>query len=400
MQRNRNQERIDNMNKPGGNMKKISFLGAGLFFFAAVLGAEVVNEDRPLKGEWNFAPRKIWETSTAGEEVLTRLSAIRTDRKDNIYVFDIRHARFFVFSPDGQFRYAFGRKGEGPGEYRMAFTFFVLEERIIVPDMNRILFFDTRGNFIRSRIPGGSYIFPRTFVDRNRFVYVPAGVEENQADDQVKLVDLETGKQQLLFEIPAEKMLAGTVESGGNQMRLNIKDSNTTPGVIIACRAGDLYLGKNDEYRIRKMDLRGNEELVFSIEGRQRNPITLETKRKRLEGITFNGGRMPEAMIRQMINAMPDRCTHFNRLWVDANGHVYVFISDLADDTVQKIDIFSPGGRYLYRANLGLPESYRMDPGTIDFTDRFLYVFAEDEEGEGRLVKYQVRPVPASNETD
>ena len=183
-------------------------------------------------------------------------------------------------------------------------------------------------------------------------------------------------------------------------MRLNIKDTSPTPGVIIACRAGDLYLGKNDEYRIRKMDLRGNEELVFSIEGRQRNPITLETKRKRLEGITFNGGQMPKAMIQQLINAMPDLCTHFNRLWVDVNGYIYVFISDLADDTVQKIDIFSPDGRYLYRANLGLPENYRIDRGTLLFNDRHLYVFAQDEDGEGRLVKYQVRLVPPSNQTD
>jgi hypothetical protein len=354
---------------------------------------EMINPDRPLRGEWDFRLEKIWETTTAGQELLTQVTAIRTDREDKVFLFDFRHGRFFVYSSDGEYQYAFGRKGEGPGEYRMGYNFFIVEDRVIVPDMNKILVFDTRGNFLRSRASGDSLVFPRLFIDSDRFVYVPETREENHPNDQVKLMDLKTGDELLIFEIPAEEMMSVTTEAGGNQMRLNLKDSNTTPGVVITYHSGNLYLGRNDEYRIRKVDLQGREKQVFSIKDRQRKPVTPETKRRRLEGITFNGGRMPENMIQQMMKSMPDQCTHFNRLWVDKNGYVYVLISDLSDNYAQDLDIFSPEGRYLYHSTLTLPENYRIDKSTLYFTDGHLYVFAEDEGGEGRLVKYRIRPV-------
>lgn len=95
------------------------------------------------------------------------------DEEGTTFVYDMKYSRFFVFSKDGEFLYEFGKQREGPGEYRQVFNFFLVEGNIVVPDMNKIHFFDRKGGFIRSEMPGGSMIFPRAFVDAANFLTVP-----------------------------------------------------------------------------------------------------------------------------------------------------------------------------------------------------------------------------------
>jgi hypothetical protein len=96
-------------------------------------------------------------------------------------------------------------------------------------------------------------------------------------------------------------------------------------------------------------------------------------------------------MIKQMIKTMPDQCTYFNYIRVDEKGLIYVFVPDLADRTRQHIDIFSPEGKYLYKAELSLPDGFRFSIPPTTFKDNYLYVFAEDPDGEGMLIKYRVK---------
>lgn len=114
-------------------------------------------------------------------------------------------------------------------------------------------------------------------------------------------------------------------------------------------------------------------------------------KRKRLEGITLNGGKIPEDMIHQMVKTMPDHCTFFNHIRVSEDGLVYVYVPDLAQTNRQHIDIFSPEGIYLYQADLTLPERYRFRVPPHTFKDNYLYIFAEDPDGEVKLIKYSIR---------
>jgi len=75
----------------------------------------VINADKPLNGEWKHNLSKVWETSSAGSQVLVKVGSINIDEKGNIYCVDRKHQKIFVFKPDGQFAYTIGSIGEGPG---------------------------------------------------------------------------------------------------------------------------------------------------------------------------------------------------------------------------------------------------------------------------------------------
>lgn len=372
-------------------MKKYFILLFIFLLFLFISADEIKNSNQPLKGQWNFNPKKVWETSTAGDQVLISVSTLRLDDQGNLFAFDTKHSRFFVYSPRGKFLYSFGKRGEGPGEYRMVFNFFLKGKSVIVPDMNKIHFFNISGKYLKSEIPGGAFVFPRIFIDKNRFIYVPSGIGPQKGSDRLELVDLKTKKKNLICEIPAEEVMEATINREGGQARLNIKDANTTPGVIVDFHNNFLYFGKNNRYLIKKTDLNGKEFLSFSISGRERKKITPEIKKKRLESFSLNGRKIPDDMIKQLMKTMPDQCTYFNRIRVDDTGLIYVFIPDMANDQVQEIDIFSSEGKYLYRAELKLSDGYRFKGNTYMLRDQHLNVFAEDQDGEVSLIKYQVQ---------
>ena len=63
---------------------------------------EIKNQDLPLKGAWDFGLKKIWETGSAGEDVLVNVTTLRVDDRGNLFVFDVKSSRFHVYSPGGE----------------------------------------------------------------------------------------------------------------------------------------------------------------------------------------------------------------------------------------------------------------------------------------------------------
>ncbi|MCP5105541.1 MAG: 6-bladed beta-propeller [bacterium] len=106
-------------------MNKTMILVLILLFSVTLFSTEIKNTDKPLKGTWDFSPQKVWETQTAGDDLLVDVRQIRVDDGGNIYLMEGKHSKLYVFDTDGKFRFAFGKKGSGPGEYRFAFTSFL-----------------------------------------------------------------------------------------------------------------------------------------------------------------------------------------------------------------------------------------------------------------------------------
>lgn len=367
-------------------MKKIIALIAGVVFCFNMLavGNLVENQDKPLKGKWDFNPRQVWAVAEAGDDIPVRVGSIQVDDDGKIYVLEAKMAKFFVFAPDGKFLFSFGRRGEGPGEFKMAFNFFLFKDRLIVPDSGRFHLFTKNGAFTRS-IFAGSMIFPRAFIDENRFVYVKEALVDKPSAGSLEIFDLEKKESKPILELPVEQKL--TASSGG--MVVMLKDSTTTPGIVIAHRDNHLFFGKSDKYRIRKTDLAGKEIFSFTLEGRKRREITQAYKRKRFENVMVNNARMPETMIDQMVKSIPDEAPFFNRIMVEKNGLIYIFVADLSKESSQEIDIFSPTGKYLYHAEIKAPNNYIIKSG-LTFKNNELYLFAEDEEGDGKLLKFTI----------
>jgi len=357
---------------------------AGVFFNAPILKAEVKNENHPLKGNWDFKLQKLWEVDSAGDYVLTEISDLQEDDDGRIYILERKHNKFLVLDQNGKFLYAFGNQGEGPGEYKMAYSFFLEGPYVIVPDQQKVHYFKKDGTYVKSYNLGGM-AFLRTPIDEFRFLKVQESEDEKKNLDILEIVDLNTMKHTPIAEITAEKALISS--TGG--MVVKFKDGITTPMVIAAEQNNEIYFGKNDRYLIKKVDINGKELLSFSISGREQKKIPQHIKRERFENVRLNNEKMPKEMVDQMVKNMPDYCTYFKQIVIDKNGLITIHLTDVANKTVQEIDIFSPAGKYLYHSDIQLPEGFkRVTP--LFIKGNSLIVFVEDEDGEQKLVKFQI----------
>ena len=119
-------------------------------------GTEIKNSFKPQNGEWDFRPEKVWEVIDAGDDVLVGVRRIRVDSDGKVFVFDRKHFKFFVFSPEGKFLYSFGKKGEGPGEFKLSddnMVFLKVEkDRLLVNSVGRISYFSKEGEYQSERV--------------------------------------------------------------------------------------------------------------------------------------------------------------------------------------------------------------------------------------------------------
>ncbi len=365
-------------------MKKLFFILLTILLFTLFMFGKFINSDKPANGIWEMKPAKIWEIDSVGDDFITRVGGLRVDDSGNVYAMELKIGRIFVFGKDGKFLHYIGKKGEGPGEYKMAYNFSLIGNRVVVPEMGRLHIFNKDGKFIKTYVQK-SFMFPRAFLDENRFIYVKSDREGmGKEPEKVNIFNLKTEKFKTLFTIPPEKAISA--QKGG--MRIVIKDSQTTPGMIIALAKGGIIFGKSDKYELKKIDLSGKELMSFSLEGRSRKSISESFKRKRFENIMVNGGRMPKEMIDMMVKNMPDIATYFTRITVDETGKIYVYVSDLENTHGQDIDIFSSKGKYLYSVKLHFDE-YEIKSALV-IKNGFLYFFGENEDGEGALLKFRV----------
>jgi hypothetical protein len=254
----------------------------------------------------------------------------------------------------------------------------------VVCDVSKLHFFFKDGKYSRSINLTGMFSV-RGFLDENRVILIKSEDEPKKSVEHLTLYDITAKKYTPILDININKPLSAA--SGG--VVVMIKDSNFTPILVVTVSGQSILYGKNDDYAIHKIDWKGKPMLSFSIEGREPKKFPETSKRKRFEDIKLNGQPMPKEMVDQMIKGMPDQYTLFNGLRLDETGLIYVYLPDLSNKTGQEMDIFSAEGKYLYHALLTLPNGLKT-VSTLSIKGNFLYVFAEDEEGEGKLLKFKI----------
>ncbi len=110
---------------------------ASLLATAPATAQEIITlptEDRPLTPDFEELYR-VGSVSGADWEQFGNVRRVGFDGAGRLYVFDNQADRVTVVGPDGEFLWAFGRSGEGPGEFRNADGLAVMRDgRAVLAD--------------------------------------------------------------------------------------------------------------------------------------------------------------------------------------------------------------------------------------------------------------------------
>jgi hypothetical protein len=237
--------------------------------------------------------------------------------------------------------------------------------------------FSDNGKFLREhRFKSG--MNTSTFITSDKIVYVKKDENKNEI---LLLHDFKTGKEKQLDIFVARKNIIAN--AGGMRLVLMINSVKTF------FHEGNLYYGKDTQYKIKKTDLLGRILLTFGIEGRKKIKITEEMKMNSFNNVRINGAPPSKEMKKSMAKGLPDEASYFGYFSVDQNGFIYVFRTRWENDRGRKLDIFSPRGEYLYTSTLVLPEDLTFKSRPVFYRDT-LAAFVEDKEGEGKLMMFKI----------
>ena len=358
------------------------------------VGADSIkNPDKPIKGEWQFSPRKVWETDSAADEIMVEIRCIRLDQEGNVFVLDGRRNRIHVFDSLGKHRFSFAKKGEGPGEIKESYNIYLYKNLIIVSDMNKIHYFSKSGDYQKSlNVP--EMFIDYVFFNQTQVIGIPLSsvrLRDRMQKRDVYLYNLKASKKKKIFKVPIVQAL----RYAKGRTRLILKmPAGVAEDLVITSNSKGVFYGYGDHLSFHHLDHFGKEINVISIEGRQRKKITKEEKIIVMKKVLQNFKDLPKNILTEMADQIPDKMPCFNHIHVNQDGLVFLLSDSIREANKKEVDIFSIKGRYLYRSYFKIDDNFSYLEHAIRGSD--LVGFVEDEEGERKLVKYSIN-IPPQN---
>jgi len=349
-----------------------------------------LSPDQPVRGKWNFRSQRIWRCDEAAGIPFGDIQRILIPDGKHVVIQERRHYRIYVFrAHDGKLLQAFGKRGEGPGEIRRMQGVMAHPDGLVVPERGRLHFFSLEGKFLRSQVIPAE-IEPRFFIDRDRFVSAPSlPRDEGRGDQAIEVFSLLSGESRRVTTYKAFAPGLASSNSGGRVMTVGIVIGGLTPLMQVHYRDGVLYFGKNDIYRINGVDLDGNAKVTFGITGRQKAPVSMGFKRSLFKDLE---GDIPPQMLERILKGLPAECTAWTRMTSDSFGRIFVLGADLERSHAVGVDLFSPGGEYLYHGD------FSVSPGEsiqgMDLRENLLVMAVQDREGDLRVEAFTISTPP------
>lgn len=367
-----------------------------LFFllstFSPVFAAEVANKDKPKKGDWDFNLTKVWELENINGEVFGGIGTITSDDSGTLYVIDYKRSKIYILDKNGKFVSAFGKRGEGPGEIKQMGRCFLTDNKLLFPDGSRMHYFSPKGKYIETKVIPNK-LRPREMMNDNIIISVPfINWEDPKAKGKFSIYNIHKKEEKLLFEFSTFKKGIVRESSGDNTSTFSYSTSYLTPmmSVDYQPKTKRLYFGMTNQYKITVRDLgdvlkggKGKNTLVFSVD-REKKSVPKGFKDKLLENIDW-----PDRIKKQIKKGFPDVLTDFIGFRADRRGYIYVYHNEPYVEHRRTMDIFSPGGFYLYKGAIAVEEGYSM--GRTHWNGDNLYLVSEDEDGELKLTKYKIK---------
>jgi hypothetical protein len=354
---------------------------------APLHAAEVRNRDKPAMGDWDLKPVRIWRIDRAGEEIFGLPFSLRVGEEGRLFVYDTENNINYIFDPDGNYRKNFAAGGQGPGEIIGQGRTFLVGDKVIISGANGFHYFTKEGDCLRTVRQEGSRLPPQLFLNEDELIAAPlTGYHTPEGEGRILLQNLRLGTEKVLAEFPAFRGGVGW----SNERLFDMVVVGLSPLLTIG-RGGDrIYWGMSDEYLIHVIDLEGRGIGTFSID---RKPVRISGRTKRTY---FRRQNLPPDALDQIIDSFPDALTSFHRIEIHG-GLVYVFVPELdleaSRGKIRQIDIFSPEGNYLYRAEIELGKGLTQLFSPLDnliIQGNFMYSVCETADDTVVIVKFRV----------
>lgn len=353
-------------------------------FFCFLAFADVNNADKPLKGDWDFRPQKVWEIDNVNETSFERPSELRVSQDEKLYFHDFDRGVSYVFDREGKHVNSFAKQGTEPGEVSRYLNCFLAGDKVVVGAPDKLHFFSEEGFFLKS-IPNNLFErFPLIFVNENEFLYNSRIVSDSaETRDRIIRTNLETGEETVFDEFP---MTSGEKQAQGG---MSLVILGLTPQIKFGYdqNSQKFYYGRSDDYNIRISDATGKKLFSFGLD-RERKRATDEDKRKH-----FEKSPIPKDRIEKIIPTLPDELTYFMRIQV-VEGLIFVFSTENLERQQDKIavDIFSTEGKYFYRSFLQFGDETPLYTHVekVIIKGNHCYALLEDESGKSIFAKYKI----------
>ena len=375
----------------------------------AALGAidlqaqEVVDlpaEDRPISGDFELVFRVGSAGAESEWEQFTAIEHMGFDRAGNLRMFDAPRsdrARVVIVDAAGRYVDAFGRHGEGPGEFGLPRQMVVWPDGgILVEDIRRMGYhvFDPAGDFERLvREEAGREMRPERTGTRT----VVGGSWDDSPDAGRPILRFDLTSEEVSARTLVEAWVPRSMDEGRNDAVTEVEDLVSgvwgfEPALLFdALPAGGIAFSDSSAYAIKVTDPSG---AILRVLRRpiQPMPATEEMRRaereRRLETarnrtVTVRGVPSPEAdaMMNSILAAQeaevedmrffPEvpviaslRATWDGTLWVQRS-------TEPGANEPGPIDVITPDGRYigtLPRGHVAMPDAFGPD-GLVAFIE-------------------------------
>ncbi|MHB8095833.1 MAG: 6-bladed beta-propeller [Candidatus Aminicenantales bacterium] len=313
-------------------------------------GVKIVkNPAEPLRGEIKLDLREDLSIGDENKEetLYADLLDFAVDGEENIFVVDGENCRIQKFDRTGKLLFAFGSKGQGPGELQRPYRiYYSSREHIFVNDMSNPawLEYDHNGKFIKNiRFPH-TVLFLCVLEDDN--VLVPSYIESNHKLRQTLSIFSPDGKRlKSLVEFPVFELPKPKGQSIGSAF---------LPGLVFsASPEGEATFGFSSEYKVFRTDDLGNIVLGMEID-EPPQPVTTKDRKAFVENFLASqdkrsfGPKLNREDVEKAAAAFPANKPRFQNFLTDGRGNTYV-LRYPGDNPGIVYDVFNKDGHFIYK---------------------------------------------------
>jgi hypothetical protein len=310
------------------------------------------------------------------DKAFSQLSSFVVDDDGTIYALDFKEQKIKVFDDLGEFIYAFGEKGQGPGELQMpAGIFLAPENRLAVNDAQarKMVYFTKQGKYIEHKSYATRMQLTTLLMDsQGNFLGRELKLEGQEMFFEIIKIDLEL---KTLFSLDK---IGFPIPLPGSGNKINLMDMIS---IYQFDSAGNIYYGRNREYEIN-MYAPGGKHVKSIRKEYQPQKITEEDKEEILSRMDSVANMSP-VNLREMFE-FPKMFPPFQTFSVDEADRIIVRTWEKGKDEDEFVhDIFDAEGRFISQFTSKISIS--------TWKEWKAYAIDENEDGFNVIKRYSVR---------